>query len=268
MLERVATDSPAPQDPNNVYTTPPIETEIAQIAQLAARCATRHEFRSEALRRLQLVIGFDSAVFCSRSAERPTSVNAPSAHTASLVAHFDAYVEDLRPVERAAKACGGVGVDLQVLSPRQRERLRFYREIARPQGIRSLLAMYLTLGAREAGVIYCGRHHRTRFDEKTCGVARALVPVLSLGDGVHPMSGTHDDVQLDPMRPDWSLLSRRERELLEYVALGLRNQDIATALSVSPHTIRNQLSAIYATLGVANRTELARFAVASGLVRR
>jgi DNA-binding CsgD family transcriptional regulator len=251
-----------------VFEAPGIDAEIALLAELAARCTSRQQFRSESLRRLQPMIGFDSAVFCSRSAEKPASVNAPTSHTASLVTNFETYVEDLRPVERAANAAGGVAVDLQVFSPRQRQRLRFYREIVEPQGIRSLLAIYLKLGAREAGVIYCARQHRTRFDERTCTVARALVPVLALGDGVHPSGDARDDVQFGTTRPDWSRLSRRERELLEYVALGLRNQDIATALSVSPHTVRNQLSAVYEKLGVANRTELARFAVTSGLVRR
>jgi DNA-binding CsgD family transcriptional regulator len=50
------------------------------------------------------------------------------------------------------------------------------------------------------------------------------------------------------------LLTAREREVLDLVAQGKRNSDIAQDLWVSPSTIRKHLENIYEKLGVGTRT--------------
>lgn len=55
----------------------------------------------------------------------------------------------------------------------------------------------------------------------------------------------------------YSLLSKREAEILRYVASGQTNRDIANTLRISEHTIRNHISSIFHKLGVKNRTEAA-----------
>ena len=50
-------------------------------------------------------------------------------------------------------------------------------------------------------------------------------------------------------------LSPREREVMEYVARGLTNSEIAAALVISPITVRNHVSSILTKLDVANRTQ-------------
>ncbi|MFZ0477727.1 MAG: response regulator transcription factor [Terriglobales bacterium] len=52
------------------------------------------------------------------------------------------------------------------------------------------------------------------------------------------------------------LLSAREREVIQYLAGGMTNRDIAKALHLSPHTIKNYLFRIFDKLGVSSRTEL------------
>jgi DNA-binding NarL/FixJ family response regulator len=52
-------------------------------------------------------------------------------------------------------------------------------------------------------------------------------------------------------------LSERERSIAELVAAGRSNKEVAAALFVSPKTVENNLSRIYAKLGVRSRTELA-----------
>jgi DNA-binding NarL/FixJ family response regulator len=57
-------------------------------------------------------------------------------------------------------------------------------------------------------------------------------------------------------RPDPSaVLSARELEVLDLVALGLTNLQIATRLHVTVHAVKFHLAAIYRKLGVSNRTE-------------
>jgi DNA-binding CsgD family transcriptional regulator len=52
-------------------------------------------------------------------------------------------------------------------------------------------------------------------------------------------------------------LTAREREILEHVAGGLTNAQIAERLWISPGTVRKHLENVYAKLGVTNRTAAA-----------
>lgn len=61
-------------------------------------------------------------------------------------------------------------------------------------------------------------------------------------------------------------LSRRELEILELVAKGFTNKEIASALRLSQFTVRNHLKNVTAKLQVSDRTEAAFFAIQSGLI--
>jgi len=52
------------------------------------------------------------------------------------------------------------------------------------------------------------------------------------------------------------LLSARERQVIQYLASGMTNREIASSLALSPHTIKNYLFRIFDKLGVSTRTEL------------
>lgn len=56
--------------------------------------------------------------------------------------------------------------------------------------------------------------------------------------------------------PNLSLLSPREREVLDAAVEGLSARDMARRLSLSEATVRGHLSAIYSKLGVSGRIEL------------
>lgn len=48
-------------------------------------------------------------------------------------------------------------------------------------------------------------------------------------------------------------LTRRERQVLGLIARGMRDGDIASALSLSQHTVHRHVSNIYAKLGCSTR---------------
>ena len=52
------------------------------------------------------------------------------------------------------------------------------------------------------------------------------------------------------------LLSARERQVIQHLASGMTNREIAHALDLSPHTVKNYLFRIFDKLGVSSRTEL------------
>jgi len=61
-------------------------------------------------------------------------------------------------------------------------------------------------------------------------------------------------------------LTRREREILQLVAEGYSNAQLAKMLWVTEQTIKFHLSNIYRKLDVANRTEASRWAQTRGLL--
>jgi len=52
------------------------------------------------------------------------------------------------------------------------------------------------------------------------------------------------------------LLSERERQVIQHLAGGMTNREIAKALGLSSHTVKNYLFRIFDKLGVSSRTEL------------
>jgi two-component system response regulator DesR len=61
-------------------------------------------------------------------------------------------------------------------------------------------------------------------------------------------------------------LTEREREVLEAVASGATNREIAERLFLSPHTIKEHTSSLYRKLGARNRAEAVQKAQRIGLI--
>ncbi|CAH0117901.1 MULTISPECIES: response regulator transcription factor [unclassified Paenibacillus] len=61
-------------------------------------------------------------------------------------------------------------------------------------------------------------------------------------------------------------LTSREREILERVAKGESNREIAERLTISEHTVKNHLKNILQKLHLDNRVQLTRYALENGLI--
>jgi DNA-binding NarL/FixJ family response regulator len=61
-------------------------------------------------------------------------------------------------------------------------------------------------------------------------------------------------------------LTAREREVLQWIAEGLANKQIAMKLGISEHTVKFHLSSLYAKLNVASRTEAVKRGLGLGLI--
>ena len=92
-------------------------------------------------------------------------------------------------------------------------------------------------------------------DWPAADVARA-VRMVGLGMTVFKPSETNDGVPL----------SERERQVLDLVASGATNREIAGSLHLSPHTIKEHTSALYRKLKVRNRAEAVQRAQRLGLL--
>jgi DNA-binding CsgD family transcriptional regulator len=69
----------------------------------------------------------------------------------------------------------------------------------------------------------------------------------------------------DQKRADLAI-TRRELEILELIAQGLSNREIAAQLFVSENTVKTHLSRLFDKLGAKRRTQAVQLAKASGLL--
>lgn len=101
-----------------------------------------------------------------------------------------------------------------------------------------------------------------------------VAAVLAVGEGLWvgapglvgelmrmPRSGESlgGDVLIEP-------LTAREKEVLQLMAQGLANKQIAFSLGISEHTVKFHLSSLYAKLGISSRTEAVRRGIELGLI--
>jgi DNA-binding NarL/FixJ family response regulator len=69
-----------------------------------------------------------------------------------------------------------------------------------------------------------------------------------------------------PLDPELDLLSRREREVLRYIARGYAYKEVAHALHISVKTVETHVSAVLRKLQLSSRYELTRWATDRRLV--
>ncbi len=77
----------------------------------------------------------------------------------------------------------------------------------------------------------------------------------------------HVSAESGGKQPAKSGLTQRELQVLELLAKGLRNQEIADRLTISERTAKFHVSSILAKLDVGNRTEAVKVAAQQGLIQ-
>src|SRR6267142_557495 len=93
--------------------------------------------------------------------------------------------------------------------------------------------------------VVCGGQIWVRSDQQ-----RFIIEALATGEP-QPIKGAYGT----------HLLTKREEELVQLVAEGLTNRDIARQLNLAEHTVRNYLFRIFNKLGTSNRLELALYVI-------
>ena len=96
------------------------------------------------------------------------------------------------------------------------------------------------------------------FVSKDWGAADVVQAVRMVALGMQVFTDTRNDGPIN--------LSERETEVIELVATGYTNQEIAERLFLSPHTVKDHASAIYRKLSVRNRAEAVSEAQRLGLI--
>lgn len=106
-----------------------------------------------------------------------------------------------------------------------------------------------------------GRIAADASDEMLAAAVHAVASGLHVHDGVHPpplLARSASELS-EPLTP-------RELEVLELMAKGLANREIALALGISSHTAKFHVAQILEKAGAATRTEAVRQGLRLGLI--
>jgi DNA-binding CsgD family transcriptional regulator len=135
-----------------------------------------------------------------------------------------------------------------VLTLRQFRRLDLHAEMCRPLGIDHVMKLYLAVG--DTGSSFVLDSQRRPFSERDRAILDLLAPHLSLIRQRHLRQATAPLTS-----PAAEVLTARQREILQLVASGMTNREVAAALYIAPGTVRKHLENVYAALAVRNRAQ-------------
>ncbi|NJN18501.1 MAG: response regulator transcription factor [Oscillochloris sp.] len=87
-----------------------------------------------------------------------------------------------------------------------------------------------------------------------------------IADLLSDISGRRNADAVDPEEVKIRSLTEREHEVVQLIAEGLSNRQIAERISISETTVRHHLSSIFSKIGVSSRLELVVYAYRRGMV--
>ena len=89
---------------------------------------------------------------------------------------------------------------------------------------------------------------------------------MVMGDVLTEMTRGRDGKKADPEAAKITKLTDREREIIVFIAEGLKNKQIAERMFISETTVRHHLTSVFNKLSVADRLELMIYAFRHKLV--
>ena len=115
------------------------------------------------------------------------------------------------------------------------------------------------------------------FDAGATGAISKATPPLALTTLIRETINEHvvhmyrrflsdQDSRVNAIAVNGSLLTPRELEVLQLVAAGFTNEEIARSLWVTEQTVKFHLSNLYRKIDVVNRTEASHYAHVNGLI--
>lgn len=173
--------------------------------------------------------------------------DSPGAISARQIQVFDHYFEE-HPLVHAHGRRPGVGTRriADVVPDEVFRETPLYNDYYRPIGIRHAMALPIYVD-HHLLVSFVFNRSGAAFADRELELAEAMRPHLA---NLYRLAGQVPAPAAAPLTP-------REREVLEWVAAGKTNRDIAALVGAKPRTVEKHLERIYQKLGVETRTAAA-----------
>jgi DNA-binding CsgD family transcriptional regulator len=222
-----------------------------EVVQLASSAENGDAFPEPLLEQLAALVPADQAGYYEwdhRALLPPTvAVELPAVTTPAEVAEARAAYCSTYPLSVLRRSAETRALKISdFLSLRMLRRLDYYDHVLRPFRIEHQMRLWLAAPPGTSRVFYFSRRGSSGdFGERDRGLLELLRPFLV---------ARRRRLGRPARNADGYCLTDRETEVLEWVARGKTNDEIAAALVVSPHTVRKHLEHAYEKLGVHTRT--------------
>jgi DNA-binding CsgD family transcriptional regulator len=237
---------------------------LVRIGVAAAEAVSLRAYRGAVLSAVGAVVPFDAALYHALSPRVPLEtaviLGVDPAVVARSTSRWDDVAVELAPLRARADA-ELVASPEEVFRPKSRGRATLAR-LLRPYGMRSLAVVHLVVRDAVHAAVVLMAARRNAFGERELSLLRELAPSMAAGDALHEaLDGAPRATSTRRLVCRDERLTARQREIVERVAMGLSNAEIATGLGLSPNTVRNQLARVFARLEANNRADVVRLAV-------
>jgi DNA-binding CsgD family transcriptional regulator len=224
------------------------------------------QWRKWALAKLAEDLRFDVAIFHEFSPRVPLEQGAffgIEPRVLEQTKHlWDENAVALARLTQTALSQGGAATDGEAFEGDRRGKSEWRRRVQEGLGIYSALAGHLVVRDRIRALILLGRKAPPIFSPIERKVLCSLIPSLTVADAFQTsLSGASNVGATTQVKCVDQRLTKRQREVVEQVALGASNEDAGLALGISAHTVRNLLVEVRRKLDAGNRAEIVRLAV-------
>jgi|GEM_PF-1768339 DNA-binding CsgD family transcriptional regulator len=241
---------------------PPLASQLAELARTSEDLPS---FRAGVLACLREVVPADVSLFHELSPRSPLSraamINVNVEWLSASLSTWDEMAVLFGAIVNDGQAHGGVGLARRAFKGRTAVRREWTKRIA-PLGVTDLVMLHLVVHERVISAVVLGRKRvRAVFSDSELDTLAQLAPILSVCDAwLQQRAGAPAGMPVAVRCMD-GRLTTRQQSIVEQVALGHADHEIAAALQISPNTVRNLLVTIRARLGAANRAEVVHRAV-------
>jgi DNA-binding NarL/FixJ family response regulator len=190
--------------------------------------------------------------------------------------------------ELAAQEAAGVSVDVVIFDAegQREETFTALQALAEEMNEGENFPAFVVIGAGQSewirdamreGVVWAVLPRAASSDEIIAAVeavsaglvvldAETFSTLLSRSRPIDELSGARSDEGRLEIVSEIDALTPREREVLEMLAEGLSNKEIAWRMKISEHTVKFHVASIFAKLDVSTRTEAVMQGIRKGLV--
>lgn len=258
--------SPPKRDPEYVHTVKDAARGALDIAELGTKTESGSAFREAVIDRVAASVPYDAALLHALSPRVPLSTGAlrglDAAELERSMSSWDDFAVELGRFRDLALQSGGVVTDRQALPPKGPQRKLFEGAFGGRKKAKAAAFVHLVVRGRIVAALVLVRFKDVPFTDAEVAWLRTVAPTLAVADTYHQVLDRAQRASVaTELKCADSRLSQAHRDIVERVALGHTNAQIAEAIGKSPNTVRNQLAEVMRRIGASNRADVVRLAV-------